>query len=1319
MDAVELIRIGRDCQRSGDVDGALLAYQQADEFGDAEGAILLGQLYSRRGDTALAEAAFLRGEQRGHVEAPMCLGNLLSDLGDVGGAEAAYRRAIAAGSTNAVFNLGLLLGDQARVPEALEYLGQAEAAGDSDAPAVIGRILEKSGNLVGAVRAYRRAGEDNAQATLELGHVLLNMGDVQGAERAFGRARDLGNERADAVLRVLFPQQANKTAAPPSNASDAPEVNWDAVIARVGALLAEINALPKGIAEQRNSLRRAWIADTQRLTEKQSRLTVLLGALSQWRSQYESLLSEVETWQRAFGAFTPIKVDVSHFSLPSDSPDEWLVRNDKVAGSWVVAESRAREFDAILLEARTAYDGIRNSLFFSGKSQKALLEALPRVAQWLLILERARDRASAELDQAEQARGDSGLARWEAARAAVAQQEATADAAIRNLPAMIQPWAHSQWTTWTPGDTIPGLRVGLVGSLVLRADQNSGAHAELGAGIRRPLAVPLHDNWLVLHDAGRRADAHGVIRSLMLRHLTSVMPGELRFCVFDPVGVGQSVGEFLNLAEYDPELLGGKVWSSPQDLDGRLSELAQHVELVIQKYLRTTYGSIDEFNDAAGEVAEPYRVLVLFDYPNGLTADSAARLRSIVENGPRCGVFTIIALDATVKPPYGVDPTAVTSAMRLLNLGVNFTDNVQGNAMEYAFQPEVLDERSPVASRLIDLIGRESLARTDAAVTFEKTFELFNGVAARGLKMELSTAALRTRVGDPNTWWQSDSTRGLTAPIGQMGARDAAILTFDSGDHAGALLVGRPGSGKTTLLHAYIGGLTTLYAPEELELYLIDFKEGVEFKAYAEEGLPHAKVVAVESDREFGLSVMESLRSEIVRRGELLRGTGGRHAGMQAMREATGERLPRVLLVFDEFQVLFARNDKLGLAAADLLESIIRQGRGFGIHVLLGSQSLAGMDALGGHVHQLLPVRILLPASEIDGRRVLGEGNGAGDYLTTAGEGILNSAGGAVQANQPFKGALLPETDRIERIKIMRAKADRAGFTRRPLVFEGNAMAPLDALDPRQFREELAASGTAPVRLRTGRAMSVGDLGDIPLTREAGSNVMAVVRAGETGGVGILPASGPANGLLVAAVASAAMSPAEIDVIDFLSPDDGLDLALEPLLDAGRITLRRRRAFADLLERYTAEVSDRVGRDDTRAVTRLLFLFGVHRARELDSDTGSLDADTELADMLEQIMRDGPEVGVHVWLWADSLGGASRRLTPRMMREVGWRIAGKMSADDSDRLIGTSQAQELRESQLIVANEDHGVSTRMIGYAVPSQDWLKAICPQATSSKEK
>ena len=90
-------------------------------------------------------------------------------------------------------------------------------------------------------------------------------------------------------------------------------------------------------------------------------------------------------------------------------------------------------------------------------------------------------------------------------------------------------------------------------------------------------------------------------------------------------------------------------------------------------------------------------------------------------------------------------------------------------------------------------------------------------------------------------------------------------------------------------------------------------------------------------------------------------------------------------------------------------------------------------------------------------------------------------------------------------------------------------------------------------------------------------------------------------------------------------------------------------------------------------------------------------------------MRDGPEVGVHAWLWSDSVAGASRRLTPRMMREVGWRIAGKMSDDDSQTFIGTRSSGRSPRSQLLMVNEDRGVSTRVTAYAPPSCAWVAQV----------
>jgi S-DNA-T family DNA segregation ATPase FtsK/SpoIIIE len=1047
------------------------------------------------------------------------------------------------------------------------------------------------------------------------------------------------------------------------------------------------------VAQHRGRLRAAWRLSSPPVELVKAQIRAVDATRARRQEELDTLIRD--------STFAP---DMSRVTrerdLPAASSDVWLKLDTN--GDWAVnpAVERGFEFDAD--HARVMFAEYRKKAFGKGVWREAMFH-LSRFAMRVSRLTELQALLDAELSRATAER--SGIAARERANAEIALDAGRAHVAeaLSRLSAPLQPWDSPAWAEWAAQPTVSGLDRVYAGTLIPLDDGDLGDNAAFGSAELIPCFLSLRHNLELVHDAASRNRALPMARSLLLRHLAAVDPGNLRFCFFDPVGLGQSVADFLGLAEYDADLIGGKVWSSQSDLGARLTELTSHIEQVIQKYLRTTYETIDEFNAAAGEIAEPYRCLVLCDFPTGFTEETMQRLRSILQNGPRCGVHTLLLTNTAVAPAYGVDPAAIAGTTYRFAPGQRFVYEDQGYTLQMR-----LEEQAPpaAATTIIDRVGHRAARKTEEAVTFEKALALFAQVARRGLITNLPTEAADLVPGDESTWWHADSTRGLSAPIGQKGARDAAILTFDSGNHAGTLLVGRPGSGKSTLLHALIGGLTTLYSPRELELFLIDFKEGVEFKAYAEEGLPHARMVAVESDREFGLSVLQSLEAEMSRRGELLRGTGGRHAGLQALREASGEALPRVLLVFDEFQVLFARNDKLGIAAAGLLETIIRQGRGFGVHVLLGSQSLAGLDALGSHVPQLLPTRILLPTTEADARRVLGDGNDAGQYLTTHGEGILNAAGGAVEANERFKGALLTETDRINLLRRLRAKADAVGLTRRPTVFEGNASVPLDATDPAAFHAELARSGSAPVRLRTGVPMAISASADIDLRREAGANVLAVVReADSSDGQPV----GPAYGLLLACIASAAQSPAKIDVIDFLPADDGLDEICEPLLDRGRITLRRRRAFAPLIDELRKEARERVEADDVRLPARLAFLFGVHRARELDADIGSLDADPELAEGLEEVMRDGPEVGVHVWLWSDSVSGAARRLSPRMMRECTWRIAGKMSPDDSLSLLGNERAAEIRDRQLLLSNDDRGILTRAMSFGLPGADWLVRV----------
>ena len=107
-------------------------------------------------------------------------------------------------------------------------------------------------------------------------------------------------------------------------------------------------------------------------------------------------------------------------------------------------------------------------------------------------------------------------------------------------------------------------------------------------------------------DSGKDA-AITLLQSLMLRYLTSVPPGKVRFTIVDPVGLGENFAAFMHLGDYHELLVTNRIWTEPPHIEQRLTDLTEHMENVIQKYLRNEFETIEEYNTMAGEVAEPFR----------------------------------------------------------------------------------------------------------------------------------------------------------------------------------------------------------------------------------------------------------------------------------------------------------------------------------------------------------------------------------------------------------------------------------------------------------------------------------------------------------------------------------------------------------------------------------------------------------------------------------------------------------------------------------------------------------------------------------------
>src|SRR6185312_14805113 len=94
-----------------------------------------------------------------------------------------------------------------------------------------------------------------------------------------------------------------------------------------------------------------------------------------------------------------------------------------------------------------------------------------------------------------------------------------------------------------------------------------------------------------------------------------------------------------------------------------------------------------------------------------------------------------------------------------------------------------------------------------------------------------------------------------------------------------------------------------------------------------------------------GLSVLQRLDVELKVRGDKFRDANVQD--LNGYRQSPGsERMPRILFIVDEFQEFFVEDDKIAQDVSLLLDRLVRQGRAFGIHVILGSQTLGGAYSL-------------------------------------------------------------------------------------------------------------------------------------------------------------------------------------------------------------------------------------------------------------------------------------------------------------------------------------------------------------------------------------
>ena len=801
------------------------------------------------------------------------------------------------------------------------------------------------------------------------------------------------------------------------------------------------------------------------------------------------------------------------------------------------------------------------------------------------------------------------------------------------------PWSDPLWDAFVPELAAP-----------IPATVRLGYVAPLDAPtLELPALAPLIGHGHLFFLGSDPAATRQLLQVALVRLLVSFPPGKLRLILVDPVTTGSALAAFTQLP---PMLRGPEVLISPEALEQQLCELEDQITELSQTRRSNPAPTLKAYHASPDTLASPYRLLVLADLPAGLDERSTARLMTIARNGPRVGIYLIASLNPTVKPPRNFSLNELTSLGTVVKLTA--PDRLTWDDPVLAKQTLTADSLPPVTllNHWLSLVGTAAMEVTEHLLPFRR---LAIPVAER---------------------WQGNATDRLTVPIGVSDTGRHYLLALgDNGVEHHALLGGTVGAGKSNLLHVFILQLALRYAPEELELYLLDFRSD-SFQAYT--ALPHARVVALESEREFALSVLLRLQDEMRRRRQLYQqAQGGVVEKLSEYRRQTEQRLPRILLVMDEFQVLFNEEDRLSAEAARSLEDLVKRGHNFGIHILLCSQASLIANMYGSQIANQVGLRMALRCSVQDSQAILG--NDAASRLERSGDVVANNEVSTLRV------AHLPVE--VRRNYLATIATLMVGRTSPPAVtFEAHTLANLrdNPVLQMALHQTTYLPQELPAHLWLGESVAIKGPTAARFERYAGSNLL-IAGGSDAEGYGVLTAA------ILSLAAQRGPTAVRFVMIDLARPDMLGAVALRRISEAlpHPTTLLGERQSTEALAQLAGELAQRQVVGGINGPDCYLVVAGLQRWRALRSD--DVFQPVEARKHLIKLADEGPEVGMHLMLWVDGTANLERALGRGAFASFDWRVALRLAENESTTLVGSPAAARMADNRALLRDKADGV----------------------------
>ncbi|TPH65596.1 FtsK/SpoIIIE domain-containing protein [Helicobacter pylori] len=443
------------------------------------------------------------------------------------------------------------------------------------------------------------------------------------------------------------------------------------------------------------------------------------------------------------------------------------------------------------------------------------------------------------------------------------------------------------------------------------------------------------------------------LREMLMHLLSSVPLVQLEVILVDALSLGGIFNLARRLLDKNNDFIyQQRILTESKEIEEALKHLYEYLKVNLQEKL-AGYKDFAHYNE---EAKDPLPLKALFlSGVDALSKDMLYYLEKIMRFGSKNGVLSFVNLESEKNNK---------SAEDLKRYAEFFKDRTSFECLKY-LSVEVINDH-----------GIQSQHMQDFADKIKAYYE-----KKKAVKRELKDLQR-----DQEFWTKSSQSK-VSVPMGwDINHKEVCFEIGGAQNHT--LICGRSGSGKSNFLHVLIQNLAFYYAPNEVQLFLLDYKEGVEFNAHTEPNiLEHAGLVSVASLVGFGVSFLSWLCKEMQERANLFKQLNVKDLSDYRKH---GE-MPRLIVVIDEFQVLFSDNSTKEKESVDQsLNTLLKKGRSYGVHLVLATQTMCGGE-IDSNIKAQIANRIALPMDADDSAKILDD-DVACELVRP--EGIFNNNGG-------------------------------------------------------------------------------------------------------------------------------------------------------------------------------------------------------------------------------------------------------------------------------------------------------------------------------------